>query len=244
MVRNDGRSSSQMRPIKITPGYTKNASGSALIEYGDTRVLCTVSVEESLPQFLRNANPPQGWLTAEYSMLPGATTQRTKRERTQTSGRTQEIQRLIGRALRGVIDLNLCPEVTFNIDCDVLQADGGTRTASITGAFVALKIAVDKLLRSGRLRSNPLKEVVAAISIGILKEEMLVDLNYAEDSKAELDMNVVLTQSGKILEIQGTGEKATFTKDQVAKIIDAAQEALQPIFELQLAAADGREVEG
>ncbi len=244
MVRFDGRSSKQMRPIHLVPHYTKQANGSVLLEVGDTRVLCTVSVEEGVPQFLRNSSPPQGWLTAEYSMLPGATNTRTKRERTQISGRTQEIQRLIGRALRGIIDLNLCPDLTFTIDCDVLQADGGTRTASITGGFVALKIAVDKLLRTGRLKANPIKDVVAAVSVGLKRGEVLVDLNYQEDSSADLDMNVVLLQSGKIIEIQGTGEKSAFSKFEVNAVIEAAEVALAPVFDLQLAAVDGREVEG
>ena len=244
MLRSDGRASGQMRPLRLIPHFTKNADGSVLIELGDTRVLCTVSVEEGVPGFLRNAQPPQGWLTAEYSMLPGSSTQRIRRERGATlSGRTQEIQRLIGRSIRGIIDLNRCPDVTFTLDCDVLQADGGTRTASITGAYVALKIAVDKLLRAGRLKQNPLHDAVAAVSVGMKGGEVLVDLNYVEDSSADLDMNVVMTQSGKILEIQGTAERAAFGKGDVMAIIDAAQESLASVFELQLAAADGRTVE-
>ena len=244
MSRIDGRATSQMRPIWMIPNFVKNPAGSVMIELGDTRVLCTVTVEDGVPNFLRNAQPPQGWLTAEYSMLPGATSTRSRRERNNVSGRTQEIQRLIGRAIRGVIDLNKCPDMTLTIDCDVIQADGGTRTASITGAYVALKIAIDKLLRSGRLKQNPLKESVAAVSVGLVKGEILVDLNYVEDSTADLDMNVVMTQAGKILEIQGTGEKASFSKDEVVRIIDAAQHALAPIYDLQITAADGQEVEG
>ena len=244
MSRIDGRATSQMRPIRMIPNFVKNPAGSVMIELGDTRVLCTVTVEDGVPNFLRNAQPPQGWLTAEYSMLPGATSTRSRRERNNVSGRTQEIQRLIGRAIRGVIDLNKCPDMTLTIDCDVIQADGGTRTASITGAYVALKIAIDKLLRSGRLKQNPLKESVAAVSVGLVKGEILVDLNYVEDSTADLDMNVVMTQAGKILEIQGTGEKASFSKDEVVRIIDAAQHALAPIYDLQITAADGQEVEG
>lgn len=243
MLRNDGRSSEQMRPIRFIPNYTKNADGSVLVEFGDTKVLCTVSVDDGVPPFLRNANPPQGWLTAEYSMLPGATTSRSRRERPAPSGRSQEIQRLIGRALRGVIDLNKCPDYTFTIDCDVLQADGGTRTASITGAFVALKLAVDKMLRKKKLTTNPLHDAVAAVSVGLSNGNILVDLNYEEDSRADLDMNVVLTHSGKFLEIQGTGERASFTKEQVMAIMDAAADSLKPCFELQLIAAEGREVE-
>ena len=209
MLRSDSRTSGQMRPIRLTPHYTKNADGSVLIEVGDTKVICTVSVEDGVPHYLRNAQPPQGWLTAEYSMLPGSSTQRIRRDRNgAVGGRTQEIQRLIGRALRGVIDLNRCPNLTFNIDCDVIQADGGTRTAAITGAYVAMRLAVAKLLRAGRLRQSPLHDAVAAVSVGMKQGQLLVDLNYIEDSSADLDMNVVLTQGGKILEIQGTAERA------------------------------------
>jgi len=244
-LRHDGRvSNNQLRPLRLVPHFTKHAAGSVLVELGDTRVICTVCTEDQVPQFLRGSSPPQGWLTAEYSMLPGATSTRTKRERPAPSGRSQEIQRLIGRSLRGVIDLRKAPDVTFNIDCDVIQADAGTRTAAITGAFVALKLAVDKLLRSGKLRSNPLIDSVAAVSVGVCKGEILVDLNYVEDSSADLDMNVVLTGSGKILEIQGTAERQAFTKEQVMQIIDAATEALGPVFDMQLAAAEGREIEG
>jgi len=243
MLRHDGRTSGQMRPIRITPNFTKHAAGSVLIEFGDTKVICTVCVDDGVPGFLRHANPSQGWLTAEYNMLPSATNSRTHRERYKVGGRTQEIQRLIGRALRGVIDLRLCPDLTFAIDCDVIQADGGTRTASITGAYVALKIAVDTLIRKKRLSQNPLIETVSAVSVGLKNGEIQVDLDYIEDSSADLDMNVVMTQSGKILEIQGTAERAAFSKEEVAKILDAAEESLKPIFELQQAAADGQIVE-
>lgn len=241
MLRAHGRSSGQMRPLRITPQFTKNAHGSVLIEQGETKVICTVSVEDGVPPFLRNSQPPQGWLTAEYSMLPGSSNQRVRRERgNNLSGRTQEIQRLIGRSLRGVINLNRCPDLTFAIDCDVIQADGGTRTASITGAYVALKLAVQKLLRSGKLQHNPLIEAVAALSIGIKGGQLLVDLDYAEDSSADLDMNVVMMQNGKILEIQGTAERQSFSKADVVRIMDAAEEAIAGIFDLQLLAADGQ----
>lgn len=239
-MRKDGRTSRQMRPVRITPDFTKNATSSVLVEFGDTKVLCTVFAEDGVPGFLRHASPAQGWLTAEYSMLPGATLSRSKRERQSVGGRTQEIQRLIGRSLRGVIDLTACPEVTFTIDCDVLQADGGTRTASITGAYVALKMACDRLLRQGRLKRNPLTDGVAAVSIGISEGNLLCDLNYGEDSTAELDMNVVITHSGKFLEIQGTAEKGSFTKDQVMAIMDLAEEALASVFTAQSQAADGQ----
>jgi ribonuclease PH len=214
-----------------------------MIEYGDTRVLTTVSVEEGVPSFLRNATPAQGWLTAEYSMLPGATQTRSRRERPAPSGRSQEIQRLIGRSLRGIIDLTKCPDFTFTIDCDVIQADGGTRTAAITGAYVALKMAVDKLMRTNKLSDNPLTDAVAAVSVGLRDGDILVDLDYQEDSTCDLDMNVVMTQSGQFLEIQGTAERAAFSKDQIMAILDMAEDALQPCFELQHGAADGREIE-
>lgn len=243
MLRHDGRSPEQMRPIRITPHFTKNATGSVLVEYGETKVICTVCVEDGVPSFLRNASPAQGWLTAEYGMLPGATGTRSRRERPAPSGRSQEIQRLIGRSLRGVIDLTRCPDLTFNLDCDVIQADGGTRTASITGTYVALKIAVDKLLRSHRLHENPLTDAVAAVSVGLRDGEVLVDLDYQEDSTADLDMNVVMTQSGRFLEIQGTAERASFSRHDINRIMDAAEEALKPVFDLLHEAADGHTVE-
>ncbi len=243
MLRHDGRTPHQARPIKITPHFSKHATGSVLAEYGDTRVICTVCIEQGVPPFLRNSSPPQGWLTAEYSMLPSATSTRTKRERQQTGGRTQEIQRLIGRSLRGAIDLKLCPDMTITIDCDVIQADGGTRTTSITGAMVALKLAVNVMMREGKIKRNPIIAQVAAVSVGIIDENVLVDLDYIEDSKADLDMNVVLTSDKKILEIQGTAERAAFTKEQVQSIIEHAEIALEPIFELQNIAAEGREAQ-
>ncbi|NRA43702.1 MAG: ribonuclease PH [Oligoflexales bacterium] len=242
-MRHDGRATSQLRPIRITPNFTKNPNGSVLIETGETRVLCTVNVEDSVPNWMRNVRPPQGWLTAEYSMLPSATHSRTKRERNHIGGRTQEIQRLIGRSLRGVMDFNKCPDMTFMVDCDVLQADGGTRTAAITGAYVALKIAVDKLIRSGKLKKNPLIDGVGAVSVGLIKDEVYVDLDYKEDSNADTDMNVVMTHSGKFLEVQGTAEKASFSKEQVTEILSSAEEALKSSFELQNLAADGQTVE-
>lgn len=243
-MRSDGRSSQQMRAIKITPNFTMHADGSVLIEFGETKVICTVCVEDSVPHFLRGQNPPQGWLTAEYGMLPGSTSSRIRRERPAPSGRSQEIQRLIGRSLRGIIDLKKCPDLTFQIDCDVIQADGGTRTASITGAYVAMSLAVEKLLRKGKLHTNPLTDQVAAVSVGLKNGELLVDVNYEEDSSADLDMNVVMTASGKILEIQGTAEGSAFTKNQVVEIIDSAEASLKPVFELQLAAASGEIIEG
>lgn len=242
-MRHDGRTSLQLRPIRITPNFTKHAAGSVLIETGDTKVICTVSVDEKVPNWMRGQKPPQGWITAEYSMLPGATNTRSRRERNNVSGRTQEIQRLIGRSIRGVVDLKRCPDLTFMIDCDVIQADGGTRTASITGAYVALKIAVDKLIASGRLKQNPFINAVAAVSIGIKDEQILVDLDYVEDSSADLDMNIVMTDDFKLLEIQGTAERAAFTKEQVLEIIDAATQSLEQTFEMQRIASEGQKVE-
>ncbi len=242
-MRSDNRSNTQMRPVRFVPNFTKHATGSVLVEFGDTKVICTVCVSDGVPHFLRNSQPAQGWLTAEYSMLPGSTNTRAKRERPAPSGRSQEIQRLIGRSLRGVFDLTKVPDLTFNVDCDVIQADGGTRTSAITGAYVALKIACDKLSRQGKIRQNPLSDSVSAVSIGLKQDEILVDLDYSEDSTADLDMNVVLTGDGRILEIQGTAERASFTKKQVLDIIEAAEGALSPMNELQNLAAEGETVE-
>ena len=242
-MRHDGRSSIQMRPVKITPGFTSNAEASVMIECGNTKVLCTVCVDEKLPGWMRDQRGKSGWVTAEYSMLPGATHTRSRRERSSVSGRTQEIQRLIGRSVRGIVDLSLLPDLTLTIDCDVLQADGGTRTTSITGAYVALKMAVDSLIRKGKLKQSPIVEPLAAVSVGVKEDQILVDLDYIEDSSADLDMNVVLTSSGKILEIQGTAERQAFTKEQVVTIIDTATDALAPIFELQQQASEGEVVE-
>lgn len=239
-MRKDGRSTSQMRPLRITPDFTKNATASVLIEFGETKVLCTVFAEDGVPSFLRGSNPPQGWLTAEYSMLPSATLSRSKRERQNIGGRTQEIQRLIGRSLRGVVDLTACPEVTLTVDCDVIQADGGTRTAAITGSYVALKMACDRLLRSGKIKRNPVTDGVAAVSVGIINGELYCDLNYVEDSSAELDMNVVVSHSGRFLEIQGTAERGSFSKDQVLGIMTLAEDALKPVFSAQNLAIDGQ----
>ena len=243
-MRKDSRSSLQARPMKITPHYIKHPDGSVLIEAGETRVLCSVCVEDGVPNWMRSMRSSRGWLTAEYSMLPSSTHTRGKRERTHISGRSQEIQRLIGRSLRGIMDLNRCPDLTFVVDCDVLQADGGTRTTAITGACVALKLAIDKLLRQGRLKQNPMIESVSAVSIGFKNDEMLVDLNYEEDFEADLDLNLVLTSSDRILEIQGTGERASFDKEQVMRAIECAQDALKASFELQQIAADGQIAEG
>ena len=244
MIREDGRSLEQLRPIRITPGVSKNATGSCLIEMGDTKVITTVTVEEGVPNFLRHTLPPQGWLTAEYSMLPGATLPRTKRERPAPSGRSQEIQRLIGRSLRSCLDLKLCLEKTFYVDCDVIQADGGTRTASINGAYVALKLAVDRMIREHKLKQNPIIDSVVAISLGLKDSNIYLDLDYQEDSSIDLDINLVLTGSGKIIEIQGTGERDSFSKEQLNSIIDLAFTATPIITDLQNIAIEGQVAEG
>src|SRR6185295_313152 len=209
-MRIDGRRLDQMRPVEITPGYLQTAEGSALIAVGNTRVLCAASVEESVPPFLRGSG--KGWVTAEYSMLPRATVKRTPREaaKGKLSGRTQEIQRLIGRSLRAVVDLNVLGERTVTLDCDALQADGGTRTAAITGACVALILALRQMVQYGVLKTLPIRDYVVATSVGILKGEPLMDLCYDEDSRADVDMNVVMTGAGKFIELQATAEHSSF----------------------------------
>ncbi len=231
-TRSHGRTAAQARPLKITPNFTEMPMGSVLCEFGATKVFCTASVEDSVPNWMRGQRG-QGWVTAEYSLLPGSTPDRTRRERNMTSGRTQEIQRLIGRTLRGVVDLKLLGERTITIDCEVLQADGGTRTASITGGYVALKLAIDKLLKAGKLRANPLRDSVAAVSVGLLNGQCLADLDYQEDLRADVDLTVVMTGSGALLEVQGTAEKATFSRVQLNQLLDLAQTALVDIFEEQ-----------
>ena len=232
-ARADGRTDQQLRPLSITPVPNKFAAGSVLIELGDTRINCTASVDEGVPFFLRNSSPAQGWLTAEYAMLPASTPSRSRRERNFLSGRTQEIQRLIGRSLRAITDLTKCPDLTITVDCDVLLADGGTRTASITGAYVALKVATTKLVRNGRLKHNPLKDAVAAISVGVRGERLLCDLDYREDSNIDTDVNIVMTSTGGIVEIQGTAERVAFNKAQLNGIVDLAYAGLQPVFTAQ-----------
>src|SRR5207302_2924334 len=217
--RSDNRTQDQMRPVNIIADFVSTAEGSVLIEVGNTRVICTASVEETVPSFLRNSG--KGWVTAEYGMLPRATLTRTPREaaRGRVSGRTHEIQRLIGRSLRGVTDLERLGERSILIDCDVIQADGGTRTASITGAFVALGLALEKLAEAGTLTSVPLRDFVAAISVGIVDGEILLDLNYEEDSRADVDMNLVMTAGYKVVELQATAERQVFDENQLAKMM-------------------------
>lgn len=221
------------RKTNIIRNYLKNPAGSVLIESGNTKVICTATIEEGVPQFLREADPSQGWLTAEYSMLPGAPNQRFRRERNKVGGRTAEIQRLIGRALRVVVDLTKFPGYTMYIDCDVIQADGGTRTTSITGACVALNDAFNKMLLERQIEENPLKEWVAAISVGIVAGEIVLDLNYDEDSRAEVDMNIVMTESGKFVEVQGTSEVEPFTDNQLKQMIGQAKRGIKQLIDLQ-----------
>ena len=232
-ARPDGRAADALRPVSITRGYTKHAEGSVLVAFGDTRVLCTASVEAKVPAFLKGKG--QGWLTAEYGMLPRATHTRSDREaaKGKQSGRTQEIQRLIGRSLRAVVDLQALGERTITIDCDVLQADGGTRTASITGAFVAVHDAIATLRASGALGVNPIRDHVAAVSVGVFEGQPVLDLNYIEDSGCETDMNVVMTGSGGFVEIQGTAEGAPFTRAQLDVLVGLAGDGIARLVALQ-----------
>ena len=231
MKRWDGRGAKALRRIKITRNYLKHAEGSVLIELGDTKVICSASVEERVPAFLRNTG--KGWVTAEYSMLPRSTNTRTARDRGGGNGRTFEIQRLIGRSLRSVTDLNAFGERSIWIDCDVIQADGGTRTVSITGAYVALMDAFRKMVKNGTIENIPVKDSVAAVSVGKVDGEVLLDLNYEEDSKAEVDMNIVMTGSGKFVEIQGTAEGGVFTKKEMDELIKTAQKGIKILTRVQ-----------
>ena len=232
-LRNDGRAADQLRTVRITRGYTMHAEGSVLIEFGDTKVLCTASVEEKVPGHKKGSG--EGWVTAEYGMLPRATHTRSDREaaRGKQSGRTQEIQRLIGRSLRAVFDLKLLGERTIHLDCDVLQADGGTRTAAITGAFVAAQDAVNHLLAQGKLTQSPIRDHVAAISVGILQGRPLLDLEYTEDSACDTDMNVVMTGAGHFVEVQGTAEGAAFTRLQMDALLALAETGCRTLIGLQ-----------
>ncbi len=238
MKRADGRAWDELRPIKITPGFQSFAEGSALIELGKTHVLCTVSVEERVPGFLRDSG--SGWITAEYAMLPRSTATRTPRNSSQgrIAGRSQEIQRLIGRSLRAVTDLAALGQRTLIVDCDVIQADGGTRTAAITGSYVALYQAFQTLVNMGILPSIPLKNVVAATSVGIVHNYLLLDLCYDEDSAADVDFNIVMTSKGEFVEIQGTAEAKPFTKETVDSLLSLAEKGIKQLFEAQQAALE------
>src|SRR6202795_4649304 len=233
--RSDNRTPSQLRPVEVVPNYISTAEGSVLISVGNTRVICTASIEETVPQFMRNSG--KGWITAEYSMLPRATLTRTPREvnKGRPSGRTHEIQRLIGRSLRAVTDLQRLGERTIWIDCDVIQADGGTRTASVTGAFVALGLALEKLVEAGTLTSVPLRDFVAAVSVGMVDSEILLDLCYEEDSRAEVDMNFVMTAGHKMVEVQATAERQAFDESQFAKMMSYARQGVQTLIAKQQA---------
>jgi ribonuclease PH len=233
--RSDNRTADQLRPVNLVPDYITTAEGSVLIEMGNTRVICTASVEETVPQFLRNTG--KGWVSGEYSMLPRSTLTRTPREvnKGRASGRTHEIQRLIGRSLRAVTDLVRLGERTVWMDCDVIQADGGTRTASITGAFVALGLALEKMVDAGTLSSVPLKDFVAAVSVGIVDGEILLDLSYEEDSRADVDMNFVMTAGKKFVEVQTTAERQVFDEPQLNKMIALASQGVQSLIAKQQA---------
>lgn len=223
MMRNDSREPNQLRPVKITTNVNKHAEGSVLIEVGDTKVICTASIEERVPPFMKGQG--KGWVTAEYAMLPRATHSRNQREaaKGKLTGRTMEIQRLIGRALRSVVDLSALGERTITLDCDVIQADGGTRTTSITGAFVALALAVEHISKTVSFNKYPIRDYLASVSVGVIQEKAMLDLNYEEDSKAKVDMNVVMTGGGKFVEVQGTGEEAPFSREELNELLALAE---------------------
>jgi ribonuclease PH len=231
MTRRDGRRHDDLRPVRITRNYVKHAEGAVLVEVGETRVVCTASVEDRVPPFLRGAG--QGWVTAEYGMLPRATSTRTPREAGRTGGRTHEIQRLVGRSLRSVVELARLGERTITVDCDVIQADGGTRTAAITGGFLALADCLHGLQAGGRLLQEPLRDRVAATSVGLVAGTALLDLDYSEDSTAEVDMNVVMTGNGRFVEVQGTAEQTPFDVAQLESLLALARRGIERLVELQ-----------
>ncbi len=232
-MRNDGRSATQMRRVEVQPNFIRNAEGSVLIAVGNTRVICTASIENAVPQFLKGQN--KGWVTSEYAMIPRATNTRTPREaaRGKQSGRTQEIQRLIGRALRSITQLEELGERTVWLDCDVIDADGGTRTASITGAFLALGLALQKLVQEGMLNKLPLKDYIAATSVGVVSGELFLDLNYEEDSQAQVDMNIVQSGRGLFVEIQGTAEGDPFSKEALDQLTELASQGIRQLIAIQ-----------
>lgn len=232
-MRTNERKNNELRSVEFIPNYIIHPEGSVLISVGNTKVICTATIENKVPPFMRGQG--KGWITAEYSMLPRATNTRNFREssRGKVSGRTMEIQRLIGRSLRAAVDLEKLGERTIWIDCDVIQADGGTRTASITGSVLAMKLAFEKMLEQGTVKESPLKEHLAAISVGILNGEVILDLDYEEDSSAEVDMNVIMTESGQFVEIQGTGEEATYSHAQLLEMLDVASQGIRQLIEAQ-----------
>lgn len=235
--RVDKRAVDQLRNVKITPNISPYAEGSALIEVGGTKVICTASVEERVPMFLRNKGV--GWVTAEYAMLPRATNTRTQRESQRPSGRTAEIQRLIGRSLRAIVDTKVLGERQIYLDCDVIQADGGTRCASITGAYVALALACRRLIKHGQISKNPIISEVAAVSVGIIEGNPILDLAYTEDSTAEVDMNIVCTGEGKFIELQGTAEREPFSREQMDEMLVLADKGVRELFAIQRYALNG-----
>src|SRR5881398_2490068 len=243
-IRTDNRAPDELRPVRITPGFLANAEGSALIEMGNTRVVCAASVEDKWPPHLRGQRS-EGWVTAEYGMLPRATHTRTQREigRGGPSGRTHEIQRLIGRSLRAVVNRKLLGERTITLDCDVLQADGGTRTAAITGAYVALAIACKRLMKERRITKSPIVCEVVAVSVGIVDGTALLDLKYDEDSRAEVDMNVVCTGDGRFIEVQGTAEGSPFTREQMDNLLELAKKGIAELVTLQRQAIEAATIE-
>ena len=232
-MRHDGRKNDELRKISFVVDFTKYAEGSVLAVFGETKVLCTASIESNVPRWIRGSG--SGWVTAEYGMLPRATHSRSNREasRGKQSGRTQEIQRLIGRSMRGIMDLKMLGEKTITLDCDVIQADGGTRTAAISGAYLALKIALKNLLEKDLIKNDPLTGYLAAISVGIYNNESILDLNYVEDSNAETDMNIVMNDTGKLIEIQGTAEGKTFNREELDSMLDLAENGIKDIIQIQ-----------
>lgn len=232
MSRFDNRENNELRPIKITKGYLENPLGSVLIEMGKTKVLCTASLQEKVPHFLLGTG--KGWIKAEYAMLPGSTEKRKERDikRLKLDGRSQEIQRLIGRSIRSIVDLTKMPDMSIILDCDVIQADGGTRCASINGAYIALNEAFNKLLNEGLLEENPIINTIGAVSVGVVNGEPLLDLNYIEDSSAAVDMNVIMTGEGNFIELQGTGEERPFTYDELIKLLELGKKGILEISEL------------
>ncbi len=238
-MRPDGRNNNEIRTVRIQRNFIETAEGSVLISMGNTRVICTASIEEKVPPFLKDQK--KGWITAEYAMLPRSTQTRTFRESSsgKVSGRTHEIQRLIGRALRSVVDLSILGERTIWIDCDVIQADGGTRTAAITGAFIALSDAIQYALKKGLIERTPLQEYVAAISVGVVDGQNMIDLRYSEDSMAEVDMNIVMTQHGKFVELQGTAEGTPFSRESLDHLIQLAEEGISQLIDIQKKVIEG-----
>ena len=232
-MRHDGRKDNQLRPIKVTRNYTCHAEGSVLVEFGNTKVLCNASVIDGVPRFLKGKK--RGWVTAEYSMLPRATHTRTGREasRGKQGGRTLEIQRLIARSLRAAVDLNQLGEFTIQLDCDVLQADGGTRTASISGACIALVDAINWMRSNNKINNNPLKQMIAAVSVGIVSDKVVLDLDYIEDSSCGTDMNIVMTEDGGLIEIQGTAENGSFSTDELTQMLEFANQGISEIINIQ-----------